>query len=30
VSLSLSPTGLLMRKTIEVGVTQFLKKAFPS
>jgi putative polyhydroxyalkanoate system protein len=30
VSLSLSPTGLLMRKTIEVGVAQFLKKSFPS
>jgi hypothetical protein len=30
VSLSLSATGRMMRKTIEVGVAQLLKKSFPS
>jgi len=30
VALSLPPARLVMCKTIEVGVAQFLKKAFPS
>jgi putative polyhydroxyalkanoate system protein len=30
VTLSLSPAHLMMRKTIEVGVAQFLKKSFSS